>query len=494
MKNQQRTEIDIDQVSTEEREKQIYRQTAKTLINSLVGLQRLLKIYNERNTVVARATDALFEVLNTLSADGTVEIGFWRGCIFVNGERIRCDVSNFNEYKHMLAQASKLKIAKITIARNVTIAEIIAFATKLNSLFDDQKGAESDGFDPKSLSSDHIGVTASEEPAVDLEDLGITIPTPRERAINAFYTALETAKEILTAQTKAAAINLKKAKRAVQAIADALIADEATILALAAIKDHDEYTFTHSVNVCVLSLSIGQRLALEKEELSNLGIASLFHDIGKVGIPTSTLNKTTMLDGEEWKSIMMHTVIGARKLSRISAQNDSTQKAMIVAFQHHLNQDLSGYPRLDTPMHLDTFSKIVRICDTFDAMTTQRPYRNKVYSPYDAMRYLLSEAGRKFDSMLVKAMATVLGIFPVGTVVKLNTGEIAIVLSRSRISADLDRPIVRVVADSKGRRKSDPIILDLGAIDPRTGDHMYSITAALSCNELSISPRDYLLF
>ncbi len=491
MENIEKTEKVFNQVGVED--EQIHHQAARNLILSFVGLERLLRIYNEKNATVTRAADALFEVMNSLFTDGDIEIGFWRGCIFLNGERIRCDVSNFNAYKGMLAQASRLKIAKLIIGKNVTHAEMIEFLTNLSRLSDDHRETENDQFDSRRLSTEHIEVIPSEQPAVDLEDLGISTPTARERAIKAFYNALAVAKESLTTQTSTAALNLKRAKRAVQAIADALIADEATVLALTAIKDHDEYTFTHSVNVCVLSLSIGQRLGFDKAELGKLGIASLFHDLGKVGIPTSTLNKTTMLDSEEWKSIIMHTVIGVRKLSQIGAQNESIQQAMIVAFQHHLNQDFSGYPKIDTNMQLDRFSRIVRICDTFDAMTTQRPYRNKVHSPYDAMRYLLSEAGRKFDSMLVKAFASVLGIFPVGTVVRLDTGEIAIVLSRSRISTDLDRPLVRIVADSSSKRVSEPRIVDLGAIDPHTGDYTHCITAALSCNDLSINPRDYLL-
>lgn len=492
METSKQAATEFSKIGLQDKQRQDHPQAARSLINGLVGLQRLLKIYDENNTAVARAVTALFETLENLFSEGAIEIGFWRGCIFVNGERIRCDVSNFNVYRQIVAEATKLRIAKIIIGKGVAREEIIEFAINMSRMADEHK-EESQQAQPKNLSTPHIEVIATDEPAVDLEDLGIAKPTPRERAIKAFYTALATAKEALTSQTATAAVNLRKAKRAVQAIADALIADEATVLALTAIKDHDEYTFTHSVNVCVLALSIGQRLGLDKTEISKLGIASLFHDLGKVEIPLSTLNKTSMLDTEEWKSIMMHTVAGVRKLSKTSPQNDSTQMAMIVAFQHHLNHDLSGYPKIETDMHLDLFSEIVRICDTFDAMTTQRPYRNKVHSPYDAMRYLLSEAGKKFDSMLVKTLASVLGIFPVGTVVRLNTGEIAIVLSRSRLSTDLDRPLVRVVADSTGKRLSQARIVDLGMVDPQTGDYLYSITAALSCSEIAINPRDFLL-
>ena len=185
--------------------------------------------------------------------------------------------------------------------------------------------------------------------------------------------------------------------------------------------------------------------------------------------------------------------MGVRKLSKMPSCNEHMLHSIIVAFQHHLNMDMSGYPKVPAEISLDLFSRIVRIADTFDAMTTERPYRNKVYSPHDAIRYLVAQAGTKFDPVLVKAFASAMGIFPVGTVLRLNTGEVGIVVRRSELSGDPDRAMVRAIVDSQGNQVTDERLIDLGVVDPSTGEFIYSVVDALSCKDAGVDPRDYLL-
>jgi hypothetical protein len=166
---------------------------------------------------------------------------------------------------------------------------------------------------------------------------------------------------------------------------------------------------------------------------------------------------------------------------------------MIVAFQHHINQDLSGYPTVPEDTTLDLFSRIVRIADTFDAMTTERPYRNKVYSPHEAIRYLVAQAGPKFDPVLTKAFASAMGIYPIGTVLRLNTGEVGIVVRRSKLSGDADRAMIRVIADRAGRQLAQEQFIDLGQTNPDTGEFIYQVVDTLSCQDLGLNPRDYLM-
>jgi HD-GYP domain-containing protein (c-di-GMP phosphodiesterase class II) len=185
--------------------------------------------------------------------------------------------------------------------------------------------------------------------------------------------------------------------------------------------------------------------------------------------------------------------MGVRQLSRMPRCNEHVLHSLIVAFQHHINLDLSGYPAVPPYSSLDLFSRIVRIADTFDAMTTERPYRNKVYSPYEAIRYLVSESGSKFDPILVKAFTRAIGVFPVGTVVRLTSGEVGIVVKRSRLSGDPNRPTMRVLIDGKGNPTGEGALIDLGVTDPRSGEFMYSVMETLSCKDLGVNPRDYLM-
>lgn len=467
---------------------------SKTLISQMAGMGRLLQIYETNNAAVTQAADLLVSTLERLfERMPVVELRFWRDCIFVNGDRMRCDVANFAGYKHLLAKATRLETEKVILENGLSGDEIIGFFSLLARIENEgtrgpevQKAIESENLA-------HVVAVPSAKSNKDLEDLGIKELSHQERAKLAFYAALGSTKDVLIAQTSQGAVSLRKAKRAVQAAADALLEDESSVLALATIKDHDEYTFTHSVNVCIFSLTIGQRLGLHKSWLGRLGMAALFHDIGKVLIPTGVLNKVGVLDVDEWKTIRLHTLMGVRKLSRMPSCNEHMLHSIIVAFQHHLNMDMSGYPKVPPEISLDLFSRIVRIADTFDAMTTERPYRNKVYSPHDAIRYLVAQAGNKFDPVLVKAFASAMGIFPVGTVLRLNTGEVGIVVRRSELSGDPDRAMVRVIVDSEGNQVADESLIDLGVVDPDTGEFIYSVVDALSCKDAGVDPRDYLL-
>jgi HD-GYP domain-containing protein (c-di-GMP phosphodiesterase class II) len=467
---------------------------AKTLISQMAAIERLLHIYKPNNAALTQAGDSVITTAGVLfESSPTIEFRFWRDCIFINGERIRCDLSSFAAYKHLLNKASRLEIERMILERGLSREEVIDFFFLLGSL--ENKGGTGPTVADRVASEGlhHIAVVPSTQSAKELQDLGLRALTHEERAKRAFYAALGSTKEVLMAQTSQGAASIRKARRAVQAAADSLLEDESSILALATIKDHDEYTFTHSVNVCIFSLAIGQRLGLHRSWLARLGIAALFHDIGKISIPLGVLNKVGVLDVNEWKAIRQHTLTGVKALSRMPSCNEQILHSMIVAFQHHLNVDMSGYPKVTSDCSLDLFSRIVRIADTFDAMTTERPYRNRVYSPHDAIRYLISQAGSKFDTVLVKAFAGAMGIFPVGTVLRLNTGETGIVIRRSRLSGDPDRALVRVIVESNGIQTGEERYIDLGEADPDTGDFIYSVVDALSCKDLGLNPRDYLL-
>jgi HD-GYP domain-containing protein (c-di-GMP phosphodiesterase class II) len=485
--------IHHEETTDERAERSADLQAARTLVVQIAAVQRLLRIYRPNNAAVTQAADSLMEILGRFSEDtSSLELRFWRDCIFVCGDRLRCDVSNFATYKSLLAQFGRLETEKVVLLAGITRDEMLDFLKLLDNL--DVEHVKGDAVADRVASDGykHVEVLPSTQ-SQQLEDLGLEAVTSQERAKRAFYAALGSAKETLVTQSAQGVVNLRKAKRAVQAAADALLEDETSVLALATIKDHDEYTFTHSVNVCVFSLAIGHRLGLHRNWLGRLGMAALFHDIGKTSVPTGVLNKIGVLDVDEWKAIREHTLTGVKSLCKLPKTSEHMIHAMIVAFQHHINLDLSGYPDVPEDTSLDLFSRIVRIADTFDAMTTERPYRNKVYSPHEALRYLISQAGIKFDPVLVKAFAAAMGIYPIGTVLKLNTKDIGIVVRRSELSGEPDRALIRVIVDSNGDQISDEVFIDLGEVDPDTGGFIYQVTETLSCKDLGINPRDYLL-
>jgi HD-GYP domain-containing protein (c-di-GMP phosphodiesterase class II) len=468
-------------------------QAARMLVVQIAAVQRLLRIYRPNNAAVSQAADSLMETIGGFFREmPTVEIRFWRDCVFVCGDRLRCDVSNFAAYKSLLAETGRLEIEKMEFTSGIDRDEVIDFFKLMDALDSEHTKAGDVADRIAGEGFKHIAIVPSAR-SQELEGLGLATPTNQERAKRAFYAALGSAKEALITQTSQGAVSLRKAKRAVHAAVDALLEDETSVLALATIKDHDEYTFTHSVNVCIFSLAIGQRLGLHRNWLGRLGMSALFHDIGKTSVPTGVLNKVGVLDVDEWKAIRQHTLMGVKSLCKLPKSSEHMIHSMIVAFQHHINLDLTGYPDVASDTSLDLFSRIVRIADTFDAMTTERPYRNKVYSPHEAIRYLISQAGIKFDPVLVKAFASAMGIYPIGTVLRLDTNDVGIVVKRSELSGEPDRAMIRVILNSKGEQVPGEVFIDLGEVDPDTGEFVYQVTETLSCKELGVNPRNYLI-
>ncbi len=462
------------------------------VVSQMLAMEKLLKIYNADNDTVHQAAEALASSLNTLAAEHPViEIRFWRDCIYVNDERLRCDISNFPAYKHLIKRAADFELEKMLISETVDTKELIAFFQVLARADGDEAGVSEVIEAMEEAGIKNIVVTPASE-TQELEVLGIKPPSKRERAKKVFYSTLRAAKAAMLSQRPGGVPNVRKAKRAVQATVDVLLDDEASLLAMSAIKDHDEYTFTHSVNVCMFSLAIGHRVGLTRTQLAELGIAALFHDIGKVSVPASVLNKVGMLDVDEWKTLRNHTLTGVQLLSKMPRCNQQIIRSLVVAFQHHINMDQTGYPSAEDEVPLDLYSKIVRISDTFDAMTTERPYMNKVHSPHEALQYLLSQAGTKFDPVLVKAFAASLGIFPIGTVVMLNTGEAGIVV-KHEANDEPDRPVVKIVKNADGSQAPGDKVLDLTQKDPQTGEYVYTVVEALSCKDIGENPRYHLL-
>jgi putative nucleotidyltransferase with HDIG domain len=153
-------------------------------------------------------------------------------------------------------------------------------------------------------------------------------------------------KEVIENVKNQKVLNVRKAKRLMQNAVNAIIQDESTLLGLANIKNYDEYTFNHSVNVAIYAIALGQRIGVPKKHLSHLGMAGLFHDIGKTGIPREILNKTAKLTSEEWSVIRAHPLLGAETVIRMKEWGELSTRMVNAAFEHHLKYDLSGYPRL----------------------------------------------------------------------------------------------------------------------------------------------------
>ena len=287
--------------------------------------------------------------------------------------------------------------------------------------------------------------------------------------------------------------NIKKIKRVVQGIVDQILADETSLIGLTTIRDYDDYTFTHSVNVCIFSIALGRRLAMTKLQLYELGLAALMHDIGKSRVPIDLLQKTGELTDEEWKWMAAHPWLGVLVLFQFRRQQEElSYRAMTVCQEHHMKVDLTGYPKSIRPRQVSLLSKIVSIADGYDAATSRRVYRTEVITPSAVLEEMRDNPRRGLDQVLVKAFINLLGIYPVGTLVVLDTFELAVVSAANPNPEALSRPIVKIISDAQGNTISPPIQVDL-AVPEAGGQYARTIIKTADPDRYGITPGDYLI-
>jgi HD-GYP domain-containing protein (c-di-GMP phosphodiesterase class II) len=246
------------------------------------------------------------------------------------------------------------------------------------------------------------------------------------------------------------ATSVKRVKRAVQLIVDQVLNNETSLMGLTTIRDYDEYTFTHSVNVCIFSVALGRKLGFSRLQLYDLGLTALLHDVGKARVPVEILNKTTGLDEREWRVMQGHPWLGALTLFTMRAHDETPYRAILVAHEHHMKTDLTGYPRSVRARDLGIFSRIVAVADGFDAATTRRSYQTVPIEPDQVLREMWQNPKRGYDVILVKALINLIGIYPVGTCVILDTFEVGIVAAPDPDGQQLNRPLVRVAVEADG--------------------------------------------
>jgi putative nucleotidyltransferase with HDIG domain len=264
------------------------------------------------------------------------------------------------------------------------------------------------------------------------------------------------------------------ARPLVDSLAQAVAQNRTALLALTALKNYDNYTFTHMVNVSILTMGQARGLGIDGALLREFGLAALMHDIGKVRTPSEILNKPDKLTDREFEILKRHTVEGAEILR---STPDIPALAPIVAFEHHLRADGSGYPNGVTRPSLNLATTLCGISDVYDAMRSQRVYQEAF--PTDRILAVLQRNdGQQFDPHLIRRFAQLIGIYPAGNVVRLNTGEVAVVTTTH--AHDPSRPRVRVMVMADGTRVPTSIDINLwedpsgraieAPVDPATVD------------------------
>ncbi|HKW51561.1 MAG TPA: HD-GYP domain-containing protein [Candidatus Eisenbacteria bacterium] len=410
--------------------------------------------------------------------------------LYLGQHRLRVDASSYPSYQFLIDEFRVRDLSGFSFVGKLTPPEVKKFVR----LFLDVDVKASDPFEEFSaalnkLSVQHIipiRTVVPQHGMVSQEE----VRDSRKAAKRSFYRAIESARTVMLSARDHRPVDLRKAKRAVQGIVDLILDEEFSLLGLTAIKNHDEYTFQHCVNVSILSIALGQRLGLSKKLLGELGVAAMLHDLGKASIPAWVLNKPGKLTQEEWKLMLDHPIQGVKMIARMRGLNELALRSMIVAYEHHINYDKSGYPSLKGHMEQCLFSKIVAITDCFDAMTAHRAYRKSPFPPFAALHQIISQNQEKFDPLLLKAFINTVGMYPAGTVVLLDTNEIAVVTTHN--AHDIFRPKVQVVADKDRKPVQGGAAIDLSTREEESGAYAVTIVSALDPDEYGINIADVL--
>jgi putative nucleotidyltransferase with HDIG domain len=276
---------------------------------------------------------------------------------------------------------------------------------------------------------------------------------------SAIYRSVE---EVLRNLEKVTSAQGRRASMKILELVENESQNTSAILLLNSLRSYDDYTFSHSVNVAVIAAAIVRQLNCSEEEIDEITLAGLMHDIGKLYVPREVIHKTGKLTPREWQHMKMHPVSG----ERILREEGVGSTARLVAYEHHIRYDFRGYPLVKEGYKMLKASHIVRIADSYDALTTKRPYRKQI-SPYEAINLMVTLRGKEFHPHYFDTFLYVLGNIPIGSILRLTTGEMVLVVDVDNKRGELPR--VRVLKDADGRDVTEDIIYDLNEMESRLG-------------------------
>jgi HD-GYP domain-containing protein (c-di-GMP phosphodiesterase class II) len=453
---------------------------------------RSLKLYPLENAQVQKALDDLAATTkHLLDVEREIELRIQGEFMFVNSTRLRLDLDNYASFSHILGVFKQCGIGAVRIDEGVDRKQLGIFVSLLLS-YAAKEGTPNKVYELSQKLTDAGVSLISVEPPLETEEGGEDAERQKEAAKHTYARSVAVTKEVVGSIRMGRSANVKKVKRAVQAIVDQVLNNEASLVGLTTIRDYDDYTFTHSVNVCIFSVALGRKLGLTKLQLYDLGIAALFHDVGKARVPLEVLNKEGGLNDEEWRIMTAHPWLGVLTLFGLRGYGEIPYRGMIVAYEHHMKTDLTGYPKSIRPRDMSIFSKIVAVADGFDAATSRRAYQTVPIQPDQVLKEMWENPRRGCDPVVVKAFISLVGIYPVGTCVILDTYEVAIVQAANADANNIHRPLVRVVTSPDGGLRPDVFSADLAERDAQ-GAYPRTIVKVTDPQKYGITVSDYLV-
>jgi len=434
------------------------------ILKSMVGAMKSITLYPAGHPSVKKPLQGCMELMkNTLFLLPRLTMSTMEG-ILVLAERPFYD-TNIHA-KEILERLGARKIGQVDFHPGLSESELSIFLQILN-------------MDPKSL--DEAGGFAKE-----LKKRGVEHITTRA-AKEVYDNAINVMEEVLHEVRMGRIPESSGAIQVVEEIKELMATEKNALVGLSLIKNYDEYLFNHSVNVSVLALALAGEVKVPSEDLNDIGLAGLLHDIGKTQTPKEITLKPGKLTPDEWIEMKKHPVKSQEIVSKMEGISELTSRLVL---EHHVHFDQKGYPEFPEGHKVHDYSQLITVADTYDAMTTLRPYQ-AAFTPKEALDLMEKKlVGKIIDPQYFNAFVKMIGIYPVGTLVRLDTNEIALVVDVS--SGNYLFPRVKVVSDPSGKRLTEAIELDLATLDETMGDIKRMIVSTVDPLLANIDTAQYL--
>ena len=453
------------------------RQTSRTreLLARFSGARRSVTFYPRGHVVVKDNLEALWKAIQEFhSEDVDVPLVFFDDEVMLGEQLLAAESVIFDQ---LIRDMQASGMTSVNFRRGLTLEELERSMQVLSCDWNalEAKGGLEAAVAAANIPEVEIGTVAF---ARDADDFATEITMDGQFT---YEQALDALRDFSLKQEHGKSPSVDNAREAVRSVVDNVLENKGAMLELSGLKDYDEYTFFHSVNVTILSIALGSLISSNRRFLNSLGVGALMHDVGKMTVELEVLNKPGSLSAEEWALMRMHPVYGAEVASGMRGLDRSS---IVVILEHHMRYDLDGYPerRPRRPQHLT--SRIVAIADSYDAMTSRRSYA-VAHRQDEAVEVLAKNAGTAYDPVLVRMFTQMLGMYPPRSLVRLTTGEIGVVV---KPNTDMLAPWVRVISDADGVF-IEPFDVDLSDASS-AGDR--KVEVCLDPRALNIEVDDFL--
>ena len=458
------------------------RNKVEGMINKLARASGVSVMYGEDHGLTDEAIDSLHrEVLEILLEDEELTIGIIEDEIAFREEPFyRTSV----RIKSFIDHLKELGVGKITFLRGLQKQELVDFNRCLNvnpRSLDEEEGFRKifDAEQIKHIVIGKVGVGASTGSSAK------TAATPEEVASQQYEEGVEfltkTYKEVKGNQP----MNVESARQVADGLLRDVLKNKGLLLTLTSIRSHDEDMFQHSVNVSVFTLMQSEALGIDEKHLVDIGMAALMHDIGKLTLPPEEAEKDDEpTNEEEEKARAERNIEGAKIL--LDSPGISILAA-IAAFEHDMNYDMSGYPKKLYGKDLNLISMMIAVSDHYDK-ARNRPEYYEEGGPENVYAEMMQLSGKKFHPDLLSNFFSLIGMYPPGTLVELDTKEVALVIRASVM--DIRRPQVEILYDCEGEKYKEPSVVNLLEKDNK-GKFKWSVIKSIPLSDKFKLPEKY---